>query len=234
MRVAEAMVRRRVEALVRIDEADARDEDEEAGAEIAAEHQLIGGRGLGAAADLSAADLPEGFIECLWIGGRLRQNSSVEDPGRAVRVKFADRDLTQEIPEIRRIRRIGTGPPEIANLAALRVGQGKEPGALVAPAGGPLVAGVLLVTIPANGAQRHLHLDVVLTGCDMVRKERQGLALEALLADAARLREVTSKAVGLGQRRKRITQPLSEGRRAGASRPERRGSGRAESVRTGL
>ena len=64
MRVAEAMVRRRVKALVRIDEADARDEDEEAGAKIAAEHQLIRGRSLGAAADLSAADLAEGFIEC--------------------------------------------------------------------------------------------------------------------------------------------------------------------------
>jgi hypothetical protein len=130
MRVAEAMVRRRVEALVRIDEADARDEDEEAGAEIAAEYQLIGGRGLGAAADLSAADLAEGFIECSWIRGRLRPNRSVEDPRRLVRVEFADGDLMQEIPEIRRIGRIGTSPPEIANLAALRVGQGKEPRAL--------------------------------------------------------------------------------------------------------
>ena len=71
----------------------------------------------------------------------------------------------------------------MANLAALRVGQAKEPGPFVAPARGALVAGVFLVTIPANGAQRHLLLDAVLTGCDMVRKERQGFALEALLAE---------------------------------------------------
>jgi len=95
---------------------------DEAGAEITAEYQLLGGRGLGAAADLSAADLLEGFIECLWIRVRLRQNSWVEDPGRLVRVKFADGDLMQEIPLIRPIGRTGTGPPEIANLAALCVG----------------------------------------------------------------------------------------------------------------
>src|SRR5260221_6187631 len=111
MGITEAMVRGGVEALVGLDQPDARGEEDYPGAQIAAEEILVGFGGLWPAADLLAADLAEGLVK----GGRVRccagGNDLVKQPRRPVWVDLTCVDLVQQVEQVYGVGRVRADAP---------------------------------------------------------------------------------------------------------------------------
>lgn len=93
MGVAQPMIRTGVEALIGVDEAHTRTQEDHARPEIAAEQKFVGSRGLGAAADSPFTDLPECLVKARRVRRDPRLDFLMEDLRRSIRVEATYSDL---------------------------------------------------------------------------------------------------------------------------------------------
>ncbi|OQM73403.1 hypothetical protein BFN67_08900 [Pseudaminobacter manganicus] len=147
---------------MRVVEPHARAQKQDSRAEIAAKQELVGRRGLWAAADLPMSDLAEGFVETGRVWCRACRQFPIEDPGRAMGVDATDGDLVKQIEQTGRVCWIGACSPEIAYGPAQSTRQLKEAIPSLAPARGPLGSLLVFAFLPPDVAAGHFFVDTVL------------------------------------------------------------------------
>ncbi|MCP4561754.1 MAG: hypothetical protein GY837_14645 [Bosea sp.] len=168
---------------------------QDAGAEIAAEQQLLGW--CRPAGTLLAADLAEGLLEALRITGDAGVERRPKGPGRIVGIEPADHDLMEEIGKARRIGGIRTASPDGSDTGTQTIRHGEQPRPPLAPPGRPFIAALALELAPPDGAARHFFVNIMLGRGDLIGEKWQCLALEALLAMKG---SPLSRCVGIGFR----------------------------------
>ena len=118
MGIAQAMIGRGVEALMRIDEPHARGQEQDAVAEIADESELVGLGCLGPAADFALADAAEGFVEAHGVRRRPRPERLRMVPRRTLGIDAASLDGMEEIEQVGGIRRVRAVAPQVTDHTA--------------------------------------------------------------------------------------------------------------------
>lgn len=111
MGVAQPVARRSIKTLMGVVEPHTRAQEQDARTEIAAEQELVRGRGLRATADFSMTDLAKGFVELFGVRRRPGDKLAVKNPRRPMWIDAADDNLMQQIEQIGRIRLIWATPP---------------------------------------------------------------------------------------------------------------------------